>query len=140
MSKKMNPFNRRLWLLCLFLAFAMAGCVQATRAANYQPLTVSFNWAGGGLSAPSPEIRVTNVPAGTAFFQVKMTDLDMPGFNHGGGTVPNDNGLIPAGTLRSFRGPEPPAGQKHTYAIKVIALSADKSVVLGEGQAQRSYP
>jgi hypothetical protein len=79
----------------------MAGCAAANRAANFQTLTVSFEWRGnaGSLSSPSPEIHVGDVPAGTAFLQVRMKDLDHP-HNHGGGTVAHDgSGVIPVGAL-----------------------------------------
>jgi phosphatidylethanolamine-binding protein (PEBP) family uncharacterized protein len=120
----------------------LAGCVAANRASNFQTLTVSFEWRGnaGSLSSPNPEIRVSGVPAGTAFLQVRMKDLDYP-HNHGGGTVPYDgSGAIPVGALQSYDGPQPPAGQVHTYVFTVTALNADKSLVLGEGSASRRYP
>ena len=118
------------------------GCVK--KADNYQQLAVNFEWAGGGLSSPNPEIKITNPPAGTAFFKVQMTDLDMTSFDHGGGTVPSTikNGMatIEQGSLKGYRGPEPPAAQSHRYMIKVFALNKDQTLVLGEGKAVRSYP
>jgi phosphatidylethanolamine-binding protein (PEBP) family uncharacterized protein len=120
----------------------MAGCAATNRAENIQTLTVSFEWQGnaGSLSSPNPEIHVGNVPDGTAFFQVRMKDLDYP-HNHGGGTVAyTGGGVIPVGALEPYDGPQPPAGQTHTYVFTVTALNADKSLVLGEGSATRRYP
>ena len=119
-----------------------AGCVK--KADNYQQLAVSFEWEGGGLQSPNPTITVSNPPSGTAFFRVQMTDLDMTSFDHGGGIVPctinNGVATIAAGSVKGYRGPEPPAMQRHQYAIKVFALNADQTLVLGEGKAVRYYP
>ena len=35
----------------------------------------------------SPEIRLSNVPAGVASYEVRMTDLDVPSFRHWGQTL-----------------------------------------------------
>jgi phosphatidylethanolamine-binding protein (PEBP) family uncharacterized protein len=124
------------------LLLLTAGCAAANKAENFQTLTVSFEWRGnaGSLSSPNPEIRVGNVPSGTAFLQVRMRDLDYP-HNHGGGMVAYDgSGVIPVGALKTYDGPQPPAGQVHTYVFTVTALNADKSLVLGEGSASRRYP
>jgi hypothetical protein len=87
----------------------------------------------------APKI-VLDKTAGTAFLQVRMKDLDYP-HNHGGGTVAHDgSGVIPAGALKSYDGPQPPAGQTHTYVFTVTALNADKSLILGEGRASRRHP
>ena len=120
----------------------VAGCAAANRAENFQTLTGSFEWRGnaGSLSSPNPEIHVDNVPTGTAFLQVRMKDLDYP-HNHGGGTVAHDgSGIVPVGALEPYDGPQPPAGQVHTYVFTVTALNADKSMSLGEGSASRKYP
>ncbi|MDR1396536.1 MAG: hypothetical protein LBJ14_02215 [Desulfarculales bacterium] len=132
-------------LLALFLlggAMLMQGCAGSARSDNFQTLEVSFEWQGnaGSLSSPNPEIVVSNIPAGTAFLQVRMKDLDYP-HNHGGGLVSYDGkGVIPVGALQSYDGPQPPAGQVHTYVFTVTALNQDKSLALGEGSASRQYP
>ena len=95
----------------------------------------------GGLGSPSPSIKVSNIPKGTAFFKVKMTDLDMTSFDHGGGIVSYIGGdVIPEGALKGYRGPEPPSGSVHRYEIVVQALSSDKSLILGEGKLTKRYP
>ena len=135
--------NRILPLAVLGFLTLLLGCVTAVKStAQGPPLEVSFTFeAGGGLSAPNPEIRLANIPDGSAFFTVRLKDIDRPNFNHGGGTVPNDgSGVIRAGVLSSYRGPAPPVGETHTYVLSVIALNADKSLILGEGQATRRYP
>ncbi len=134
-------FQKKLYVLCCVLCLAMlAGCLGPKRADNFQTMELDFMLIGG-LSSPNPEIKLTNVPAGTAFLQVTMRDYERPNFNHGGGTVAYDgSGRIPEGALSRYRGPQPPAGEVHRYEIKVRALNADKSLVLGEGMLVKKYP
>lgn len=125
----------------LVLIFFVSGCLGPKKVANMQEMKVSFSFdtQGCALNSPNPEIRVANVPEGTAFFQVSMVDFDARSFNHGGGTVGNDgDGVIKKGSLKSYKGPCPPSG-RHTYEFTVRALNADKSLILGEGKAQSSY-
>jgi phosphatidylethanolamine-binding protein (PEBP) family uncharacterized protein len=127
------------FVLAIFLA---CGCATATKSPNFQTLEVSFAREGnaGSLRSPNPRITVSKVPAGTAFLEVRMKDLNNP-HNHGGGIVAHDgSGVIPVGALRNYDGPQPPLGQVHTYVFTVTALNADKSVILGEGDASRKYP
>jgi len=130
-----------MFVLCSLLSLAMlAGCMGGKRADNFQTITLDYSLIGG-LNSPNPEIKLTNVPPGTAFLKVTMKDHDSPGFNHGGGTIAYDgSGRVPQGALRGYRGPEPPAGRVHRYEIKVQALNADQSLILGEGSLTRSYP
>ncbi|MHC1752267.1 YbhB/YbcL family Raf kinase inhibitor-like protein [Humidesulfovibrio sp.] len=126
----------------LALILVLSGCLGPKRAANVQPMTVSFKWQAGGcqLSSPNPRIEVANVPEGTAYLKVTMADLDAPNFNHGGGIVEyKGNGTVEAGALAGYKGPCPPAGS-HTYIFRVSALNGDQSLILGEGAAEKSYP
>lgn len=131
-------------LAVLCAALLVSGCMGPKKVDTFQTMDVRFEWngnAGSFTSSPNPEIFVSNVPAGTAFFEVKMVDLDRPNTNHGGGTIPyTGEGVIPVGSLDSYRGPQPPAPEVHTYVITVRALNADKSLLLGEGKASRKYP
>jgi phosphatidylethanolamine-binding protein (PEBP) family uncharacterized protein len=119
----------------------LAGCLGSKRADTFQTITLmDFNLIGG-LSSPNPEIKLANVPAGTAFLKVTMRDYDRPNFNHGGGTIAYDgSGRVPEGALLNYRGPQPPAGEVHSYEIKIQALNADKSLVLGEGMLVKKFP
>ena len=133
--------RKNMHLLCCLLSLAMlAGCVGAKRADNFQAMTLDYDLIGG-LSSPNPEIKLTNVPPGTAFLKVTMRDHHRPNFNHGGGTIAYDgSGRVPEGSLQSYRGPQPPGGEVHRYEIKVQALNADQSQVLGEGSLAKNYP
>ncbi len=134
-----------LTLAVLAVAVLAAGCngpKQAGPAGQNNSLTVQFAWEGhgGSLSSPSPQILVGNIPSGTAFFDVRMKDLDRPNMNHGGGKVANNgSGVIPVGALQNYKGPQPPASEVHTYVFTVTALDADNQAI-GQGQASRRYP
>ena len=136
--------SQRFLVLSVFLMLALTatGCLGPKKVSNMQEMKVSFSFdtQGCALNGPNPEIRVENVPEGTAFFKVSMVDFNYRSYNHGGGTVSNDgDGIIKKGSLKSYKGPCPPAGQTHTYEFTVRALNADKSLILGEGKAQSTY-
>ena len=110
-----------------------------TPAAAKAPLDVGFSWAGTtACSSKPPAFVVKGVPEGTTRLRFRMTDLDVPTYNHGGGTVSYSGGSeIPAGAF-SYTGPCPPVGS-HDYRFTVQALNADGAVI-GEGSATRSFP
>ena len=125
-------------LLCLaFSSGAMGGSSH---------LGVDFSWDGiRRCTGISPEIKLSNIPAGTVSFYVKLKDLDAPDYNHGGGKVPHDgSGVIPKKALRPdfglasrYRGPCPPMGA-HSYVFTVKALDADGKV-LSKGEAMQPF-
>jgi phosphatidylethanolamine-binding protein (PEBP) family uncharacterized protein len=81
--------------------------------------SASFAWCSG-----SPSFTLTDVPPGTARLQFAMTDLNVPSFHHGGGTVAySGQTAVPCGAFSSgFTGPSPPPGQVHTYQFSIKAL------------------
>lgn len=102
-------------------------------------LGVDFAWTSADRGATrSPAFTVTNVPAGTATLEFEMVDLDVPTYNHGGGTVAYAGSPeIPAGAF-SYRGPNPPSGS-HRYRWTVEALDAS-GTTLARGTATQSFP
>jgi phosphatidylethanolamine-binding protein (PEBP) family uncharacterized protein len=120
------------------LLIACAGSQVDPSAAD---LGVAFSWrASDRCSSLSPEIRVTGFPPATRSFQVKLVDLDVPTWNHGGGSVANDNsGVIRPGALKSgYNGPCPPSG-RHRYQFTVKALDVAGNVI-GIGKAVQPFP
>jgi len=104
-------------------------------------LGVDFKWSSEDrCSRSSPEIHVSNIPAGNASFKVRLRDNDVPSWRHGGGTVPADpSGVIAKGALTDgYNGPCPPDGTHH-YEIIVKALNADGDT-LAEGSAEHPFP
>lgn len=105
-------------------------------------MQVEFSW--GGIKActhESPEIRVTRIPDGTVELQVRLVDINLPAYNHGGGSVkPDGSGIIPVGALNvGYNGPCPPVGERHKYEFSVMAKNAE-GVIIGFGKSRQSFP
>jgi hypothetical protein len=49
--------------------------------ADASAFSMNFRWCGSG----SPVFSLSGVPKGTTTLQFHMVDLDVPGYNHGGG-------------------------------------------------------
>jgi hypothetical protein len=115
-------------LLCLAQIFGASGAFA---------FSAGFTWCPEG----SPNFQLTDVPAGTVNVQFAMTDLDRPGFHHGGGTVGyRGQPMVPCGAFSTgFIGPSPPQGEVHTYEFSIKALGAG-GVVLATTAARRKFP
>tara|TARA_R110000868_G_scaffold408144_1_gene690524 strand:- start:6826 stop:7227 length:402 start_codon:yes stop_codon:yes gene_type:complete len=118
----------------------LAGCQTTKDAPNLVALGVDFTWHGTqACSSVPPAFEIANIPEGTATLEFRMTDLDVPSFNHGGGSVKyTGSGSIPAGSF-SYTGPCPPGGT-HDYEFVVSAVNAAGDTVLGRGSATKSFP
>jgi phosphatidylethanolamine-binding protein (PEBP) family uncharacterized protein len=102
-------------------------------------LTVSFAWSTRHeCSSTPPAFRIGGIPKGTRYLRFTMTDLDVPTYHHGGGTIAyKGSGRIPEGAFR-YTGPCPPSG-RHSYEFLVEALDANRRV-LAKGTAVRKFP
>ena len=123
----------------------IAGCAnnpdQIKIPGDAAEMTVEFSWEGiAACTHDSPELRVSAVPDGTADLRVRLKDISLPEWNHGGGKVKHDgSGVIPAGALKlGYNGPCQPSG-RHTYEFSVMAVDAD-GVIIGFGKARHSFP
>ena len=72
--------NQRMYKNVVVLGIAGFALFLATSGAL--AFSASFAWCSG-----SPSFALTDVPQGTARLQFAMTDLNVPSFHHGGGTV-----------------------------------------------------
>jgi len=130
-------FHRAVVLAAAFSFSALALGVSASGAFAF---SASFTWCPG-----SPRFDLDDVPAGTAKLAFAMTDLDVPTFHHGGGTVAYAGAtygkpVVPCGSFASsFIGPSPPRGTVHTYQFTIKALRAD-GTVLATTTARRKFP
>jgi len=132
-------------LAALLLAAAvLAGCETGAGAPAeaLPPLALGVSWVGTpACSRQSPPIRIARVPPATMELEVRLVDLDAPGFDHGGGRVQWRAGRaeIARGALTGYRGPCPPEGQKHTYEFVVTALDAGEKAV-ARGRVRVPFP
>jgi phosphatidylethanolamine-binding protein (PEBP) family uncharacterized protein len=112
-----------------------AAAFLAVSAADASAFSMSFRWCGSG----SPVFTLSDVPKGTTSLQFHMVDLDVPSFNHGGGTVTyKGQSTIPCGALKDYTPPSPPNGS-HSYQITVTALGAGNAN-LGTATFTRKFP
>ncbi len=118
-------------------ALGLAALALGASASGALAFSASFAWCRGS----SPNFALVDVPAGTVNLQFAMTDLDKPGFHHGGGTVGyRGQSEVPCGAFASgFVGPSPPPGEVHTYEFTIKALGPD-GAVLATTVARRKYP
>jgi len=122
------------------VALGLAALALALSAPRAFAFSAAFHWCAG-----SPGFELKDVPADTAKLSFAMTDLNVPSFHHGGGTVAyagaTRSGIsVPCGAFAtSFTGPSPPPGQIHIYQFTIKALSAD-GAVLATTTAQRKFP
>lgn len=111
-----------------------------------QAFEISFSWdglksctSGNPNTVASPVFALKDVPEGTKFIRFKLTDRNVPGYNHGGGTVAwNGDQAMPAGAFK-YKSPCPPDGA-HTYEWTATAMSKKNGGKLGEAKAKRKYP
>jgi phosphatidylethanolamine-binding protein (PEBP) family uncharacterized protein len=116
-------------------AVALGAAALALSPSGAWAFSASFAWCAG-----SPSFQLKDVPRGTAKVSFAMTDLNVPSFRHGGGTVAYDGPSVPCGAFAAgFTGPSPPPGEVHTYEITVKALGADGRT-LATAKARRRYP
>ena len=137
----------------LFSIFILSAAIILTVACTKNPnqivipenaaqMKVTFSWQGiQACTHDSPRIRVSGIPEGTRTFEVKLTNIDVPAWNQGGGSVANDgSGVIPAGALKiGYNGPCPPPGERYKYEFSVMALD-DHGVIIGFGKARQVFP
>jgi len=117
-------------------ALGIAGFALFLTASGAFAFSASFAWCSG-----SPSFTLTDVPPGTAGLQFAMTDLNVPSFHHGGGTIAYSGQMaVPCGAFSSgFTGPSPPPGQVHTYEFSIKALGPN-GAVLATTTTRRKFP
>lgn len=122
------------------LVLIVAGCASVPVAPGAASLDVSVSWtAKSGCSKISPPLVIKNLPADAKVIEVRMVDLNMPSFNHGGGDFQfAGSDVVAEGALKYFNGPCPPS--QHSYKFTVKALNSDKSKIVGIGEVVKKYP
>jgi phosphatidylethanolamine-binding protein (PEBP) family uncharacterized protein len=113
--------------------------VAATFPSTASAMGLSFSWSGiTACGSSPPAFTLSGVPRGTSQLAFNMVDLNVPSYQHGGGSVAyQGNNRIGGGSF-SYNGPCPPSGQ-HTYRWTVKALDASGKV-LASAAASRPFP
>jgi len=118
----------------VLIALAGAACASSgspgDSAQGASALGIDFTWTGvQPCSNVSPRMVVYNAPAATRRFRVELVDVDSAMSRHGGGEVDAaPGGAIPAGALKSYRGPCP-SQAAIKYEMRVEALDASGRVL-----------
>ena len=95
-------------------------------------MTLAFKWgnipsctSGNPNRVANPEFSLKGVPDGTTKIVFKLTDLNVPGYNHGGGSLKvSGSGKIPSGAFK-YKSPCPP-NAVHTYEWSPTAKGGSK--------------
>lgn len=124
---------------------ALIAAIALTASAAQAEMSLSFKgWGnipscttGRPNTVGNPAFTLKGVPAGTTRIHLRLKDLDVPSYNHGGGKVKmSSDGTIPAGTFK-YKSPCPPSG-RHTYEWTATAKKGGKT--LATAKAARQYP
>ena len=111
-------------LAIMALAVALTtGC--AKKPESELPRLTVLALAVEHCSKNSPELRIGNVPPGTASFEVSLRDLNSTADIHGGGTYRNDGtGVVPEGALKNRYAGPCSRNSLHRYEFAVLARDA----------------
>ena len=129
----------RIAALLLFL-------VMTTVAA--EEFTLSFEWGdippcatGWPNSVPNPIFILANVPDGTKYIKFEMTDLDVPSYNHGGGTIAyTGQNIIEPGAF-NYASPCPPTGvHQYEWTAKAKKKKSFFSRAIDVAKSVKNYP
>lgn len=131
--------QRLVAVLALAAAACSSGGLPGDAGRDGRTLAVDFSWTGvEPCSNVSPKITVYNAPAGTRRFRVELVDMDSALSRHGGGEVEaSPDGVIPAGALKSYRGPCP-SQTAINYEMRVAALDVSGRV-LARGAERQTF-
>jgi hypothetical protein len=116
--------------------------------AHAEDFSIEFDWGdiplctnGNPNRVPNPRFTLKSVPVGIKFIEFKLTDEDVPSYNHGGGTIPYDGKNVIEPGAFTYKSPCPPSGS-HTYRWTAFAKESDGlfSGSIAKAQAKTKYP
>jgi phosphatidylethanolamine-binding protein (PEBP) family uncharacterized protein len=122
--------NRNIWIT------TMVGSFLSVTTAFAADFDIKFSWCGS-----TPEFTLSNVPKGTTKLDLRMVDLDVPSYNHGGAVLEfKGQKKIDCGAFISqiWYPPDPPSGS-HPYKWTVSAKDKDGKE-LASATAERKFP
>ena len=118
-----------------------------TLPAFSQKFQFSFTWAGlmncttgNPNRVQNPEFSLKNVPKGTKWIYFKMTDLDVPMYNHGGGWAKYEGkNKIKRGQFW-YQSPCPPNGSHNYQWTATASKTKNYSGTVGTAYSSKRYP
>ncbi len=128
-----------LCVACLFLLTTVSV------AADF---TFDFEWGdiplcatGSPNTVPNPAFVLSGVPEGTKIISFRLTDLDVPSYDHGGGTLEYTGQAEVAPGAFTYKSPCPPSGS-HRYEWTAYAKNKKGmfAKTLGKSKALKEYP
>lgn len=134
---------RKYILLCTVIPFIITANITWADEFSFE-----FEWGeiplcttGSPNTVPNPTFKLKNVPKGTKVIAFRLTDLDVPDYNHGGGKVKySGQDTIEPGAFK-YQSPCPPGGS-HTYEWEANAKKSGSVFggSLGKATASKVYP
>ncbi len=128
--------------------FVMVYCLLMFGAAQADDFSVEFAWGdiplcttGNPNTVDNPRFTIAGVPEGTQYLSFKMTDLDVPSYDHGGGGIEyTGQTIIEPGAFR-YQSPCPPSGS-HRYQWTVTTKNKKGlfGKILGTAKSDQQYP
>ena len=113
-----------------------------------EEFSFTFEWgdiplctSGNPKIVPNPKFVLSNVPEGTKFIQFIMTDLDVPTYDHGGGTIKytGENEIEPGAF--EYASPCPPhRSHRYEWTATAKAKTGFFSGSLGKASSMKTYP
>ncbi len=130
----------------VFMMMAVASTAMWALAAQAQAFSFTFDWSdlelctsGSPNVVGSPAFKIIGLPSGTTGIYFKLTDRNVPDFDHGGGWVAiAKDSTVPTGAFH-YLSPCPPDGS-HTYEWTADARTAKDGKLLLRAKASRKYP
>jgi len=116
--------------LSQWLGICLIGMIITSFDLQAEEFRIEFDWDSGMkscFSRVSPEIKLFSVPEGTKQLSVNMKDRQSNYYHGGGKFAYNGESSIPAGALKSWKGPCPPVPEMHTYVFTVKAKGGKKA-------------
>ena len=112
-----------------------------------QKLTVNYEWKiSHKCGKKSPEITISGIPSGSTQLDIKMVDLDYKSYDHGGGSLKNEEEfpeifkITEGGLNRGYDGPCPPNFNSHGHDYEITVIAKDKgNQVLAKGSVAKTF-
>jgi len=113
-------------IAALAVATAVAGCANDRGPhPNLPPIGSEMTFSSRNLCGEgvSPEIRLGRIPAGTASYRLRLTNVSVLSATRWEATVGAESPIIPEGAIANFDAPCPGDQQIFVYRLEIMALA-----------------